>query len=141
MAYRTALVCFTFLFALALFSCTKPGGSSRQHDYITGKWRKTRTAVDSNHNGIIDNFELLAPSAYDSTHVLVFNSDGSGAITSSGATAGAFTWSLQRNNTYLVISYGDTAFGHYIDTLSRDAMTLRDTTISSISWSMYTKQY
>ena len=134
-------VCFTFA---ACLSCKKTTKSSVQHDDIMGKWRRTRVAIDTNGNKKIDDLELLSPSSYDSTHVLVFNSDGSGLITSSNVSVGTFSWSLENNNTYLRIDYAGSATGtitQHIDTLSSSAMTLRDTTGVSVVWNLYTKQH
>lgn len=133
-----SLCCATVLAA----ACKKSSKTSIQHNDITGKWRKTRIAVDTNGNRLIDNLELLSVSAYDSTHILVFNNDGSGQITYMNTNVGAFSWSLENNNTYLKIVYAglSSAIEQHIDTLTADAMTLRDTTGISVIWNLFTKQ-
>lgn len=91
----------------------------------------------------MDNNELLAPSSYDSTHVLVFNSDGSGQITYMNTNVASFSWTLENNNTYLKIYYPGSINGltiQHIDTLSSVSMTLRDTTGISVVWDLFTKQ-
>lgn len=132
------------LLALVAFSCTKTTKNSVQQDTITGKWRKTRIAVDSNGNGVIDNAELLSVTSYDSTHVFVFSSDGSGSITSMNAVVGDFKWSLENNNTFLNITFPAGAIGtsgsRHIDTLAKYEMTLRDATAGMRRWDLYTKQ-
>ena len=136
-----AIICFFFLFSFG--ACKKSAHNSVQHDDITGKWRKTRSAIDTNGNGIIDNNELLAPDTYDSTHILIFNNDGTGEITYMNTNVATFSWSLENNNTYLKIYYAGSITGltyQHLDTLTYAAMTLRDTTGMSIVWSLYTKQ-
>jgi hypothetical protein len=132
------------LMGLFVFSFTKNTKNSIEQDTITGKWRKTRLAVDSNGNGAIDNLELLSVTSYDSTHVFVFSGDGSGSITSMNAVVGDFKWSLENNNTYLKIAFPAGATGisgsRHIDTLAKYEMTLRDTTAGMTKWDLYTKQ-
>jgi hypothetical protein len=132
------------LMALVVFSCTKTTKNSIEQDTITGKWRKTRIAIDSNGNGVIDNLELLSVTSYDSAHVFVFSGDGTGSITSMNTVVGDFKWSLENNNTYLKITFPAGATGtsgsRHIDTLAKYEMTLRDTTGGMIKWDLYTKQ-
>lgn len=131
------------LCCMLLVSCSKSTGPSLQHNEITGKWRKTRSAIDTNGNGKMDPIELLAPDSYDSTHVFVFNSDGSGQIIYQNLIAGSFSWSLENKNSYLRMSYPGTSAAptlQHMDTLTTTAMTLKDTTGSRLSWSLYNKQ-
>ena len=141
--YFSILFCFSIL-VISIYSCKKSAPASVQQNDITGNWRITRIAIDSNGNGIIDNNELLAPTSYDSTHVYLFNSNGTGQVTSGGSITGTFSWSLLNDNTYLNLYFSGSATGQvveHIDTLSAEVMTLRDTSVKPIVWNLYTKQH
>lgn len=132
------------LLVAAVTACKKSTPTSVQQNYLTGKWRKTRVATDSNNNGRIDDLELSQVTSYDSTHVFVFNIDGSGTILTGTTQVGTFNWQLENSNTYLKVDYypgtGLTNIYEHLDTLAKEAFTLRDTTGSMVRWSMYTKQ-
>ncbi len=141
--YRSAISLACILVSF-LFSCKKSESSSVQQNDLTGNWRITRIAIDSNGNGIIDNNELLAATFYDSTHVYQFSSDGTGQVTSSGSNISSFSWALINDNTYLKLYFPGSITGQaiqHLDTLSAEVMTLRDTSVTPVVWNLYTKQH
>lgn len=135
---------FTSVLLLTILSCKKTAAPTVWQTDLEGKWRITRIAVDSNQNGILDNNEMLAPTSYDSTHFYSFGTNGKGSLSYLDSSIANFSWNLLHNSTCLQMVYTGAVTGTFnwlIDTLSDEAMTLRDTTAHPITWNLYTRQH
>lgn len=130
------------IFAAAFTSCKK-SKSSPQHDNVTGNWKKTAYAIDTNNNGVMDANEVLPIDSVSAKLIVVFNGDGSGQIITGNVTLNQFAWSLENNNTLLKLIYRDPAGKttiQHIDNLTSSAMTLKDTSGISAIWDIFNKQ-
>jgi hypothetical protein len=97
------------LISLLVVACKKEDSSSRS-ELLTGSWRLSFDALDSNRNQTLDANERKAftdPALTNTTYT--FNADGSGAINASGTPAAPFAWNLVNGEQQLVLT--GTSFG------------------------------
>ncbi len=92
------------LISLLAVACKKEDSPNRS-ELITGSWRLSFDALDSNRNQTLDANERKAftdPALTGTTYT--FNADGSGAINASGTPATPFAWNLINGEQQLVLN-------------------------------------
>lgn len=127
---------------LIVFASCKKHNNPSVSDNLVGTWKATYTATDTNGNGIMDPNERMVDTA-DANFRLVFNANGTLALTLFGTPIAQSSWSLINSNTYLKTvdtgSAGTTTIQH-IDNLTSSSLTLKDTTGGTATWTIFAKQ-
>jgi hypothetical protein len=130
------------LLLAAFLSCNQKSGSSVK-DNIVGKWKVVKDATDLNGNGKIDANEEVTDTA-NADFLLIFDANGSFTITAAGIQVAEMTWTLENDNT--VVRTIDTSSGardttyQHIDNITATNMTLKDSSVVPVKWSVFVKQ-
>jgi hypothetical protein len=127
----------------AAMSCSKKNNDSPQQN-IVGTWKVTSEGIDTNHNNVLDQNEIISSDTSWAHHILTFKSDGTLTETYYSVIK-KYTYEWVGNNTYLKTTFLDTSYhggpsSLKITTISNTTLTLMDTTTNSPDWVIFTKQ-